>query len=224
MVVATAKVEEATEQLVQAELPIDEKNVSVMQQALELVTRDYEVRQAELAAQSVVKQGELEMDSKELENLELQRSHATLRAPIDGVVINGRIKPGDVLEPGKAVMEIASQGAFQFEAAVPSEDVGNLRVGMPVRIKFDAYDYQRYGVLKGKVTYISPDSHIEEANGSPTSVAYIVRVELPDGKVGRGDLRGDVKLGLGGTAEIVTQRKCVLMILFKKVRQTISLG
>jgi hypothetical protein len=42
--------------------------------------------------------------------------------------------------------------------------------------------------------------------------------------VGRGDLRGFVKLGLGGTAEIVTGSESVLSILIKRIRQSISLG
>jgi hypothetical protein len=51
-----------------------------------------------------------------------------------------------------------------------------------------------------------------------------VRVELLADEVGRGALRGRVKLGLGGTAEIVTGRESVLAILVKRIRQAISLG
>ena len=54
--------------------------------------------------------------------------------------------------------------------------------------------------------------------------SFVVRVELPIKQVGRGDLIGDVKLGLGGTAEIVTDRESLLLILLKKLRRTISLG
>jgi hypothetical protein len=54
--------------------------------------------------------------------------------------------------------------------------------------------------------------------------AYLVRIEMDGDAVGRGELRGEVKLGLGGTAEIVTDRESVLMIFFRKIRQTISLG
>ena len=56
------------------------------------------------------------------------------------------------------------------------------------------------------------------------SDAYLVRIELHANEVGRGDLRGPVKLGLGGTAEIVTGQESVLSILLNRIRQTISLG
>src|SRR5262249_20810919 len=107
--------------------------------------------------------------------------------------------------------------------------------GMPVRIKFDAYDYQKYGVMAGTVTYLSPDSKVANDNGAdpsatpaptsrPTPAAYIVRIEMEGNELVRGSLRGTVKLGLGGKAEIVTDRESLLMIFVKKIRQTISLG
>ena len=140
-----------------------------------------------------------------------------------------------MLEPGKPVMEIAPRDGYRFEAAIASDDVGHVQVGMPVRIKFDAYDYQKYGVMTGKVTYLSPDSRVpHEDNGVGAEVQrsagrnrppmYQVRVEMDGDAVGRGELRGAVKLGLGGIAEIVTDHESVLSIFFRKIRQTISLG
>jgi hemolysin D len=235
VVKAEAEVRQAREKVVQAELPAEESQVAIARRAVELVDREFAVRRAEVQARLVVKQGEADAARNELANLNLQRAEAELRSPIDGVVVAGRVQPGDVLERGKAVLEIAPQGGYRFEAVVPSEGVGQLRVGMPVRIKFDAYDYQKYGVLDGTVTYLSPDSKLpgSEESGRETGeqtaarkspAAFVVRVELLADEVGRGALRGRVKLGLGGTAEIVTGRESVLAILVKRIRQAISLG
>ncbi len=92
---------------------------------------------------------------------------------------------------------------------------------MPVRIKLDAYDYQKYGTLDGTVSFISPDSGMRE--GQRTAI-YLVRIDLEGDEVGRGDLRGRVKLGMAGQAEIVTDQESLLALLLKKIRQTISLG
>ena len=53
---------------------------------------------------------------------------------------------------------------------------------------------------------------------------YLVRIKLHRDRLGRGELRGDIKLGLGGRAEIMTERQSLLTILVKKLRGTISLG
>jgi multidrug resistance efflux pump len=235
LVKAATALREAEEKLVAAKLPIDHGPVNIAQQALDLVEREFAVRRAEAEARRAAKEGELAAAGRDLRQLELQRAEAVLRSPIDGVVVVGQIDAGDVLEPGKPVMEIAPQDGYRFEAAILSEDVGHVQVGMPVRIKFDAYDYQKYGVMTGKVTYLSPDSHVPRDNASEAAqqppsannknpAAYLVRIEMDAEQVGRGELSGPVKLGLGGAAEIVTDRESLLMIFFRKIRQTISLG
>ncbi len=235
LVKAENDVRQAREKLVQAELPADDAQVAVARRAVEVVDRDFAVRRGELAARIAAKRGEAEAAQKDLANLNIQRDAAVLRSPIDGIIVAGQIRAGDVLQPGKPVMEIAREQSYRFEAIVPSEDVGNLSVGMPVRIKFDTYDYQKYGVLEGRITYLSPDSKPAKASDSDqetgeqaasrrSPAAYLVRVELHANEVGRGDLRGPVKLGLGGTAEIVTGHESVLWILLNRIRQTISLG
>ena len=42
-------------------------------------------------------------------------------------------------------------------------------------------------------------------------------------EVGRGDLRGQVKLGMTGQADIVTDRETLLALFLKQIRQAISL-
>ena len=43
-------------------------------------------------------------------------------------------------------------------------------------------------------------------------------------EVGRGDFRGQIKLGMAGQGEIVTGQETILALLLKKIRQSISLG
>jgi multidrug efflux pump subunit AcrA (membrane-fusion protein) len=140
---------------------------------------------------------------------------------MNGIVTAGDIKVGDVIEKGKPVVEIAEQNGFRFEAGVPSEEVGHLRVGMPARIKLDAYDYQRYGTVTGTVAFISPDSGVQQGQ---RSAIYVVKIDLVAEELGRGELRGEVKLGMAGQAEIVTGQETLLNLLVKQIRQTISLG
>jgi HlyD family secretion protein len=114
-----------------------------------------------------LKQGELDAAQLELTNLEREREQAVLRSPLDGVVTAGDVKVGDVLEPGKVVLEIAERKGFRFEVAVPSEEMGQLQVGMRARVKLDAYDYQRYGTRAGTVCFISADSRVPRGSGPP---------------------------------------------------------
>ena len=125
-------------------------------------SKDYAVRREELAARSGGQAGEVEAARMELANLELEREQAVIRCPDgrgrDGRRREGRRHPG----AGQAGGGDRRAAGFRFEAAVPSEEVGHLRVGMPARIKLDAYDYQRYGTVDGTVVFLSPDSGVPE--------------------------------------------------------------
>jgi multidrug resistance efflux pump len=221
LLAAVAKTREARERLAKARLPVDESRLAVLRRALEQADHDYAVKRKELEQKRRAKRSELEAARIELADLELERSQALIRSPIDGVVTAGDLKPGDVLEPNKPVAEVAEQAGFRFEAAVPSEEVGLLRVGMPARIKLDAYDYQRYGALEGTVCFVSPDSEVDDQG---KAAVYTVKVAVSSDEVSRGPYRGQVKLGMAGQVEVVTNRESLLALLVKRIRQTVSLG
>ena len=56
------------------------------------------------------------------------------------------------------------------------------------------------------------------------AATYLVKIELAGNELGRGELHGQVKLGMTGQADIVTGQERLLALLVKKLRQTISLG
>jgi HlyD family type I secretion membrane fusion protein len=216
---ALAKTHEARTKLAKAQLPVEKGKVTVLRRELTQAGESYRARRQEAQIRQAAKQGEIDVARKELENLNRERAEAAIRAPVDGVVTSEDLHEGDILETGKVVVEVAAQRGFRFEASVPSEEVGHLRVGMPVRVKLDPFDYQRYGTLEGTVCFISPDSKTVEQKGA----FYTVKIELHGEEVGRGELRGRVTLGMAGRAEIVTESRSLLALLVKKVRQTISL-
>jgi HlyD family type I secretion membrane fusion protein len=221
LVKVSGQVAEYRAKLAKAKLPVDTGPVEVLRRNQVVAEKDSAVRREELAMKRGLKEGELAAAGTELANLELERKQATLRAPADGVVVFGDVKVGDILQAGKAVVGIAEQKGFRFEAGVSSEDVAHLRAGMPARIKLDAYDYQQYGTLAGEVCFIAPDSVAAREDLPPL---YTVRIEVKGDEIGRGALRGPVKLGMVGQVEIVTGRESLLSLLLKHVRQRISLG
>jgi multidrug efflux pump subunit AcrA (membrane-fusion protein) len=134
------------------------------------------------------------------------------------------VSVGDVIEAGQPALAIADQHGFRIDVVVASEDVGKLREGMPVRTKLDAFDFQKYGSVAGRVVFIAPDSEFQAdatAQGTPT---YTVKIQLEDEYVGRGAHRGRIKLGMTGLAEIVTDQESLLSLLVRSIRQSISLG
>jgi multidrug resistance efflux pump len=218
---AVFKLSEAREKLAQARLPVETGERNVLLRSLAGLQEDLRIKLAELSVKQQTNQSELDAARLDLANLQLEQRQAEIRAPASGVVTSGDIKPGDTLEPSKPVLEIAEQAGFRFEVAVPADEMEHVQVGMPVRIRLDAYDYQRYGTVQGVVQFISADSVVNQEDGA---VAYLVKVDVQGHEIGRGELREAIKLGLTGQAEILTGSETILSLLVQKIRRTISLG
>jgi HlyD family type I secretion membrane fusion protein len=218
---AATRLREGQERFEKTQQPLSEGKVMVLRQRLAVVGNDYDVRLKEMDVKQATRQAEIDGTRRALDMLTLEQERAVLVAPQNGIVTTPEVKVGDLLAPGKEVIEVAAADGFRFEAAVPSDEVGSLRVGMPVRLKLDAFDYQRYGTVTGTIASISADSRVSQ-NGS--GVLYAVQIVLDSDEVGKGEFQGRVKLGMAGQAEIVTGQETLLSLLLKKIRQSISLG
>jgi multidrug resistance efflux pump len=203
-----------------ARLPVIDRS-EAFRRKLERLEKEYLLKQKELEKERGSKQAEVDVARSERDKLLLERQQAIVYAPIDGVVTSRELKPGDIPEPRKSVVEIAELNGFFFEADVSSEDVGLLREEMPARIKLDAFDFQKYGTLEGTVCFISPDAKVIEGQRAAN---YLVKIALAGNEVRLGEFCGRAKLGMAGQVEIITDRESLLMLLIRRIRQTISLG
>ncbi len=94
------------------------------------------------------------------------KSQFTITAPISGTLLNVRsIEEGSVLSAGEVFAEISPNTTLRVECYLPPSDIGLLSVGNPVSFQVDAYNYNQWGVVDGKVMEINDD--MEMINDSP---------------------------------------------------------
>lgn len=140
-----------------------------------------------------------------------------LYAPIDGVVLALNVDhEGEVLQPGQTIAAIApSDAPLILQAALPDPEAGFVKVGMPVKVKIDAYPFQDYGVVPGRVVALSPDTKQDEQMGP----VYEVKVALDRDHVIEGGRPVTFKPGQTAQADIVIRRRRILDILLDPIRQ-----
>jgi len=153
--------------------------------------------------------------------------HSILTTPVDGTVKVLRINTvGGVLRAGDELMHISpSAGGYVVEAKINPSDIGELRVGLPVSLKLDAFDYSVYGMLQGTLSYISSDTLTENSPTGATQAYYRVQVQLnPKASTGRpnGLNLSDLKPGMTATLDIRTHSRSVLQYLAKPVQKAFS--
>jgi membrane fusion protein len=80
----------------------------------------------------------------------------TIRAPTDGRVSLLAVSPGQNADPKRVQLEIIpDNGALQAELLIPPRAIGFIESGQIVRIRYDAFPYQEFGVHTARVTTVS---------------------------------------------------------------------
>lgn len=127
------------------------------------------------------------------------------------VIFNRFLRQGDFLEANKPLFYITGKndGQFEGEMQVGQYALGKVKEGQNVVIRLNAFPYQEYGVLKGRISYLS--------NQTVSDSMYIAKVIFLDN--GKTSYHKELKLknGLMADAEIITQNKSLLNKLFNSV-------
>lgn len=82
-----------------------------------------------------------------------QLGNATVRAPFAGVIGQRSVSAGDVVQPGTLLYTVVDPGSMRLEAAIPVEQLGDVRVGLPVKFSVSGYGAREF---LGRVTRVSP--------------------------------------------------------------------
>jgi adhesin transport system membrane fusion protein len=121
------------------------------------------------------------------------------------------------------VLEILPIGDLIVEAKIPPIDIATVKTGQEAIVKLDAYDYAIYGTLKGHVSYLSPDTLLDETRQQGVIPYYRVQIVLDDKQFhGKKAQDIDARPGMTATVEIKAQERTILSYLTKPVTKTIS--
>lgn len=166
---------------------------------------------------------EIAQSKSQIASSQYQLKQRVIKAPVTGTVFNLPIqKSGKVVQPGDAVAEIAPEGSpLVVTAQMATTESGFLTKGMSVKLKFDAYSFQDYGIVSGQLTKISPTSEIIQTEKE--SIAnYNLEIKLDSDCISTGRRCIALRPGDTVTAEvIIRQRRIIDFILdpFKKLQK-----
>lgn len=200
----------------------------------ELAQKQAEVKEVQLESQQQFQQLEIQITQQQAKidglTTQIKTARAKLKqrfvyAPVSGIITTLNVQhPGEVLQTGQALAEIApSQQPLTLSATLPNQEAGFVKPGMAVQLKFDAFPYQDYGMIPGKVTKISQDAHLDEQRGQ------VYRLEIQVERNATGDLDSEatahphqkisLKAGQTATAEIITRNRRVVDVLLDPLKQ-----
>ncbi|MCK1741532.1 HlyD family type I secretion periplasmic adaptor subunit [Bradyrhizobium sp. 139] len=154
--------------------------------------------------------------AEELKKAELRRQLIVLQAPADAVVLDiANRTVGSVVREAETLFVLVPRDVpLQAEVNVEGRDIGQVALGQAVRIKFEAFPFQKYGTATGEIRVISqdtfsPDPKAEGARRAPAPY-YRVLVDLSDTHLRLLPERIQLIPGMAVTAEMKVGKRTVI--------------
>ena len=151
----------------------------------------------------------------DLENA--QQNLLTVRSPYDGVVISLEQRTvGSFVQQGQMLCQLAQQDA-QLRARLLLKETGfpKLAVAQKVRYFFEAFPYQRYGALNGKLDWISPSAIASSDGPHFIGLASLEKTAIAGGK---GKIL-PLRVGMKCEAHIIVGARTLIEYAFEPIRQ-----
>jgi HlyD family secretion protein len=140
----------------------------------------------------------------------IQLKDTKVYAPVDGVIQDRIMEPGDMAFPNTPLLTLARTSPVWVRAYIPESNLGQIKLGMKAAISTDSFPGKRY---RGWVGYISPTAEFTPKNvESPdlrTRLVYQARIFAcnPQGELRLG-MPATITINLRQAADNGRQDKC----------------
>lgn len=200
-----------------------ERSYETLTSSCQLAVLKIKEQQKSLETDITSLQSEIAQTQRLIESLKFQLGQRDIKAPVSGILFQLPIeKAGSVVQPGTMLAEIASLNSpLIIRAQMATTESGSLRKGLPVKIKFDAYPFQDYGVVSGELIKISSTTtDIDTPNGKVA--AYNLDIALKQNCIPSANKCIPLHPGDTATAEVIVRQRRIIDFLldpFKRLQQ-----
>jgi multidrug resistance efflux pump len=121
---------------------------------------------------------------------------------------------GDFVYPNQSLAEISPDSGLIGVTYLSPADIAFLKKGQEINFQVDAFNYNQWGIAKGKVVDIADDLSMiseREAGFLVTCALDTTVLNLPSGQ------RGEIRKGMTFNARFVVARRSLFQLLYDKV-------
>ncbi|HTS88923.1 MAG TPA: HlyD family efflux transporter periplasmic adaptor subunit [Gemmatimonadales bacterium] len=188
--------------------------------AIQRLQRDEEARDLDYRETKDGLEGNIETERIRIETLQrdlvnLTQEGLVVSAPCAGTVLRlYASSAGAVVQAGQVLSEVACAGhRLEAQFDLPQSGVPLVRPGQGVKLRFDAFPYQRYGVQGGTVRWLG--SAGQEANDT---TAFRALIDLARDSIRVQGQARPLLAGMGGRADVVVGRRSIVSYAFEPIR------
>ncbi len=131
---------------------------------------------------------------------------------VDGIATTVHVQRGQLIAAGAPIVTVVRNTApLQARVLVQNQDIGNLKIGQAVQLKYFAYPFQEYGIQSGSIADIGTRPSTAPGEESFYAVDVALASETIRSRIG---VVKPLEIGLQGVAEIKTGERRFIEILF----------
>jgi HlyD family secretion protein len=221
---AQSRVNELTarqsQELVQAQAQLESSGEQLKKLRLDYEAAANELATAEEKLRLQLNTARVEADAAariRFENID-KDNFLQILAPVSGVVTDlTSTQPGDKVQANSPLGGIAPSNSRSIvKVEIAENDRAFLREGLPVKLKFNAFPYQRYGLINGTLEYVSPATKPASQTKQPV---YEARVSLERDYYQVAETRYPLRYGMTATVEIVVRERRLIDLALDPFRQ-----
>ena len=210
-------------EMLEYRLAVDEseRNLSVAQRQVDQLALQQQELETERARQRADEQSEVEKLKVRIQALKRQLENCvgdvmSIRAPYHAAVISlDHRNPGGVVQNGGELCQLArAEGVPRVRLLLEEAGVPKLVPGQNMRLFFEAFPYQRYGTITGKLDWISP-----AAVNSSEGQRFTGRATLDQTAFRTRGQERPLRVGMKGEARLLVGSRTLVEYAFEPLRQ-----
>lgn len=150
---------------------------------------------------------ELQNTRDEILVMREQMRTVTVTMPVAGTIAEMHVaNAGELVSTGQVVAVVVPEGMpLVIRASVPNKDIGFVAEALPARIKVDAFPFEQFGTVPGRVARVFPNTG--------QSQNFTILVELLEEHIRVGDQAHALFPGLAVKVEVLTQKQRLYTLL-----------
>ena len=148
---------------------------------------------------------------------------ATVYAPISGRVYGLSIHTlGGIVTDAQPLMQIVPEDAkLEFEVYADNKDIGFIKVGQEAEVKFDTFNFQKFGMYKAEVQEISADA-VNEPGDPQRDKKFKLILDPTSNDINVYGQPAKIEIGMSISAEIKIREKRIIDFFLDPFRRYTS--
>ena len=148
---------------------------------------------------------------------QLEKQIQIIKSPIEGYINELEIHTiGGIVTPAQKLMTVVPKDSkLMIKAKVLNQDIGFIEKDMDVSIKIDTFNFQKYGIIKGKVMVVGVNSIEDEKFGQ----VYEIYIEPKNTVLMVEGKEQSIKTGMSATCEInIGKRRIIEFFIYPLIK------